>query len=157
MVLSEVQKRNGRDRVVAEELARRLRDEHLAAVPGSGDPRRTVHTETYVAFSADRGLAGVNPHADAELGAVRPRVLREPALAGDRGGHRILGTAEADEERIPLRVDLVAAVLDERLAQDPLVILERFPVAITEPLEQLCRALDVGEQEGDSSDRQFVD
>ena len=61
--------------------------------------------------------------------SVGPRVLRKRALARDRGGHGVLGAPERDEERVPLRVDLVAAVLRERVAQDPLVIRERFAVA----------------------------
>ena len=66
LVLSEIQQRNRRNRVVAEQFARRLRSEHLAAMPGSADPSRPVHTEADVARAADRRFTGVNSHPDAE-------------------------------------------------------------------------------------------
>jgi hypothetical protein len=85
-------------------------------------------------------------------------VLRQPALAGDGGGNRILGTAERDEERVPLRVDLVAVVLGESLTEDSTMVVEGVPVDLSAQLfEQLCGALDVGEQEGDGACRQLAD
>ena len=46
----------------------------------------------------------------------------------------------------------------KRLAEDPLMIGERLPVDVSsELLEQLGRAFDVGEQEGDGADRQLAD
>src|SRR6266849_9907622 len=97
----------------------------------------------------------MNAHAYTKLGAVGPDVLGKPALRCDRRRHRVLGATEGDEERVPLRVDLVAAVLGERLAQDPLVIGERVAVAISQLLEQLRRTLDVSKEEGDRADRQL--
>jgi len=65
-----------------------------------------------------------------------------------RGQHGILGTAEGHEEGVALGVDLLAAVGDERLAQDPLVLREHVAVFLAQPLEQSGRALDVGERAG---------
>ena len=59
----------------------------------------------------------------------------ETALARDRSRHRVLGPPEGNEERVSLRVDLVAAVFDEGLAQDSLMIRERFAVAVAQELE----------------------
>jgi len=60
----------------------------------------------------------------------------KPPLTRDRRRDRVLRPPEGDEERVALCIDLVAAVLGEGLAQDPLVILERFAVASSsEPLE----------------------
>ena len=81
----------------------------------------------------------------------------QPALTGDRCQNGILRAPEGDEERVALGVDLVAAVLGVRFPQDPLVIPERLAVALSSKLlEQLCRALYVGEEEGDGADRQLA-
>jgi hypothetical protein len=53
------------------------------------------------------------------------------------------------EERVALGVDLFAPVARERLAQDAPMLGEDLAVAIAELLEQLGRAFDVREQEGD--------
>ena len=60
---------------------------------------------------------------------------------------------ERDEEGIPLRVHLVAAVGSERLAQQPLVVREHLSVAIPQLLDEPRRALDVREEEGDCAAR----
>ena len=74
---------------------------------------------------------------------------RQAALDLGRRRYGVLGAAESDEERVALRVDLVATVRAECLAQDALVICERLTVAISQLLEQLGRSLDVGEEQCD--------
>jgi hypothetical protein len=88
---------------------------------------------------------------------LRPLVSRESALTVDRGCHGVLGASKRDEEGVALRVDLAPVVGGERLAQDPLVLLERLAVPLAELLQQPSRALDVGEEEGDGADRKLVD
>ena len=121
----------------------------LPAVAGGADPRGAMDVDPDVALLSDDGLAGVDAHADAELGPVRPVVARERLLGGDGGGDGVLRAAEAVEERVALRVDLLAATRAERLADDAPVIRERVGVPVAEPLEQLGRAGDVGEDERD--------
>jgi hypothetical protein len=58
---------------------------------------------------------------------------------------------ERDEERIALRVDLVAAVGVERLPEQALMVAEDCAVVITQPLHQPRRSLDVREKEGDDA------
>ena len=94
-----------------------------------------MHTEADITLTTDGGLAGVDTHADTKLGVVRPGMFFETALAGDRSRHRVLGPPEGNEERVSLRVDLVASVFGEGLAQDPLMILECFAVAVAQKLE----------------------
>ncbi len=157
-MLTEVTKGDVRDGIVAEQFARRLGHEHLAAVPCRGDPRPAVDTESDIALTAHRRLARVDAHADTQLSVVGPRMLGEAELARDRAGDGVLGAPEGDEERVSLRVDLVAAVLGERLAEDPLVVGERPTVDVASQLfEQLRGSFDVCEQEGDGADGQFVD
>ena len=71
-VLTEVAQADLRGPVVAEQLARRLRHEHLAAVPGRADARRTWTPMPDVALAAHAGLARVDAHAHAQLGALGP-------------------------------------------------------------------------------------
>jgi hypothetical protein len=77
----------------------------------------------------------VDTHADTKLGVFRPGMFLETALARDRSRHRVLGPPEGNEERVSLRVDLVAAVFGEGLAQDSLMIRECFAVALAQKLE----------------------
>ena len=121
----------------------RRREQDLPAVPGGADARRAVDVDPDVALLADDGLAGVDAHADAELGPVRPVMARERLLRRDGGRDRVLRAAEAVEERVALRVDLLAPARAERLADDAAVIRERVGVPVAEPLEQLGRAGDV--------------
>ena len=127
------------------ELAGRLRDEHLPAVPHRGDPRGAVDVEPDVPLVGDDRLARVNAHADAD----RPGRQRRLALL--RGGQRITRARERNEERVALRVDLDPVVRGERCTKRAAMLAERVGVAVTELVQQLRRALDVGEEEGDGS------
>jgi hypothetical protein len=52
-------------------------------------------------------------------------------------------------------VEFAACVGGERLAQDPLVLAEHLAISIAEPLDELRRALDVREEEGDGTTRKM--
>jgi hypothetical protein len=84
--------------------ARRLRNEHLAAVTGGGDPRREVDVLADITLAADVRAPRVQAHAHAD----RTRGQRPLALAGglDRLGRR----RERIKKCVPLCVDLHAAV-----------------------------------------------
>ena len=99
------------DRLPGDEVARRLRQEHLASVPGGGDPRRTVDVHPDVALVGHDGLARVQPHANADRSVAKRR------LPVRGGADRVGGARERDEERIALRVHLDAAVPREGLPQ----------------------------------------
>src|SRR5215211_692208 len=101
-----------------------------------GDARHSMHGETHVPLAGSGRLARVDAHAHPELDTLRPRVRSQPALAGDRRCDRVLCPPEGDEERIALAVDLVPAVLLERLAQDALVLSEGIRIALAQLLEQ---------------------
>jgi hypothetical protein len=97
--------------VRVDELARRLRDEHLPAVADGGDPSGAVDVEADVSLLGDTRLAGVDPHAHTDR-SVAERVL------GVVCGRQCIGrTREGDEERVPLGVDLDPAVPLERVAK----------------------------------------
>ena len=63
---------------------------------------------------------------------------------------------ECNEERVPLRVDLVAPVRAESRSQEPPVIREHGWITITKLLDESRRPLDVREEEGDCPFRKFV-
>jgi hypothetical protein len=134
--------------VVAHEPGRGARDEHLAAVAGVADSRGLVDGEANVAVAAYVGLARVQTHAHLDLGALGPLVVGQDGLPGSRGRDTGPGTAEDDEERVALGVDLDPAGLDERLPQQLVVGREDVAVAVApELLQQPRGAFDVGEQE----------
>lgn len=134
-----------------DERRRRGRDEYLPAVPGGGNPRRSVHVDADIALIVQMRGARVDAdaHADRPGGQPPERVGRrlECARCGRKG----------DEEGVPLRVDLDAAVGVERLAQDAAMLAECLRVVLgTQLVEQLRRPLDVGEEEGDGSGRKVA-
>ncbi len=152
VVLAEVAERDSFELVVVEHGRCRLRGEDLPAVTGRHDPRGAVHAHPVVAaLLGEVRLAGVQAHAHAQLGALGPVVRRERALTVRGRGGRVARAGEDVEEGVALRVDLLAAVRGERLAEEALVRLEHAAVAVAQLFQQLRRSLDVGEEEGDGA------
>ena len=79
---AEVREREARPAAV-EELARRLRDEHLAAVGRRADPCAAVDAEADVPAVARVDRARVEAHPDAQRPPVRPGVPLESVLSLD--------------------------------------------------------------------------
>jgi hypothetical protein len=99
-----------------------------------------------VALVGKERSAGVDSHADLDriCGKVLLRLLRR--------GYGISSSAECEEERIALRVDLRAAHGAEGLAHDAAMIARDHGIArVAELLQQPGRALDVSEGKGDGS------
>ena len=153
MLLPEVADADAVGKLVADQRAGRFRQEDLATVPGRADPCRADHVEADVPLVADRRLARVEAHADTHLGALRPGVAREGPLTLDCDTHGVARARERVEERVALGVDLAPIGLPEDLAQEPPVVRHDLAVVVAEPLEEACRALDVGEQKGDGPAR----
>jgi hypothetical protein len=122
-------------------------------VPRRGDPGGANDVEAEVALVPDRRLTGVQTHANAHLLALGPGVGVEAALRVDCGGNRIAGSREREEEAVSLRVDLSSVAGDECLANDPPVLAGHLGVAVAQLLQQLGRAFDVREDEGDGPGR----
>ena len=110
------------------EIRGRLRQEHLPAVPGGGDPRRPVHVEPDVALVGPERLARVQAHPHAHR-AVRKRALR---VGGGR--HGVGRAREGDEERVALRVDLDPVVPPPGVPQRTAVLGEHVRVPVAELL-----------------------
>jgi hypothetical protein len=127
-----------------QELACRVREKHLSTVGDHPDPRRTMQTETLL---ADDRLVRVNSHADKHLDALRPCVLGQGALCKHSRAECPVGPLEREEERVALVVDLAAALLLDGFPQDSVMLSQGGGIALAQLLQELSRALDVGEEE----------
>ena len=116
-------------------------------MPGGRDSGGPVDVDPDVVVPAERSLAGVQAHPNADrAGWLGPPVGRQRSL---RGGRRLDGpfrAREDDEERIAFGRDLHAAGGFEGRAQQALVIFEDGRVAIPEGRHEESRALDVREE-----------
>src|SRR5919108_5320068 len=112
--------------ISARKITRRLRDEDLPAVAGSGDPRGAVDVDPDVALVGQGRLAGVHSHAHAN-----PPFGERVARRG-RCGERIGSLRERDEKRIPLCVDLDPAVALKSFAQTPAMLSQHLRIAVAE-------------------------
>lgn len=90
-------------------------------------------------------------HADGNRNVARPGIVGRRTLSADAGRDRIGRAGEGDEEGIALRIHLRAAALGERSAKQTAMRSEHLPIALLQPLYQLRRAVDVGEEERDGS------
>jgi hypothetical protein len=63
-----------------------------------------------------------------------------------RGGDRVAGPREGNEERITLGVDLATVVLVERCPQQALMLTKDLGVAVAQPRQQPRRTLDVADR-----------
>ena len=137
--------------LAVDERPRRRRHDDLSAVAGRGDPSGLVQLAPGVALAGQLQLTGVqaHPHLD---GAWRERLLTLSSSS-----QRLDRIGKGIQKRVPLRVDLDAAVSGEGGAQKPAVLRERLDVAgLAQLLDQPRRALDVREQQSDVSGRQLT-
>src|SRR5262249_7423243 len=130
LVLAEVAQRDVRRWIVAQQLARRLGDEHLSPVTRPGYPRRAVDAKADVTLAAVGRLARVHAHAHTEAPALWPLVRGQVALDVERRSDSVLRTAKRREERVSLRVDLPAVVRGQGFANDLLMVAERDRVVV---------------------------
>ena len=150
-MLAKVEKLDARNvlLLILEQVVRRLRHEDLPTVPGRRDARGAMDGNARVRAVGRRGLTRVDSDANSDIGAVRPRMLRQRPLSVDGSEHGVARVCECDEERITLGVDLVTVVRCERFAKDPLVLGQHRLIAVAQPLDELGRPLDIGEEKGD--------
>ena len=154
-MLAEVAQRHGTRKVVADEVGRRLRHEHLSSVAGAHHARGAVYVEAHVVVTGEKRLSRVETHSHAQHSSFRPAMGGMPALDLRRRGHAIARLAKRAQERVPVRADLDPAMIVERRADEAAVHLQSVRVGVrSELLEQPRRAFDVREQHRDHSARQ---
>jgi len=134
-----------------DESPRRLREQHLAAVPDGRDAGGAVDVDPDVAFRGQVRLARMEPHPDLDRAAGQ----RPLGVYGRPDG--VGGPSEGDEEGIALGIDLDPAVSGDGPADDPTMLRQSLVVGVAEIAQQPRRTLDVGEQEGDHTGRQQAD
>jgi hypothetical protein len=116
---------------------------------GRRDSRRPVHVDPDIVVIDETTLAGVQADPDADQHALGPRHRRQAARGGDGRRDRLARICEGDEERIPFRPALDAGVLGDRGAHRLAMQLQHGWILLLERLDEACRPLDVGEEEGD--------
>jgi hypothetical protein len=134
--------------LVLQEGDRRLRDKNLSAVPGRANPRSAVHREPNVSLVGELDRPRVDPHADAKLRGPGPALGAKCLLRRHRRQHRVAWPGEGGEERVSLRVDYAALVIDECIPLE--ITLPRLDCRILLPelAAESCGTLDVAEEEG---------
>ena len=133
---------------VGEEIPGRLREKHLAAVPGRHHPGGAVDVHPDVVVVREDRLAAVDAHADSNSG------VGESLLRGERGRHGVRRLLEGHEERVAAGIDHDAAVRVDGFADHAVVLGEDLGVAGAELVQETGGALDVGEEERDFAGRE---
>ncbi len=137
--------------VEPDKRGRRGGDEHLSAVADCGDARSAMHVVSDVALIGDERRPGVE--TDAHVDRAGRQRLRERSPSCESARRR----REGEEEGVALGVDLDPAFGRTRLPYDSAVLGERIRVGLgTQRVQELGRALDVGEEEGDGACREVV-
>ena len=126
------------------------RQDHLAAVGSRCDPCGAVDVVADVGPGADHAQAGVQAHPDLDrVDAMGKRAGRQRPLGVDRGRDRRRRRREDDEERVALGADLEPVVGGPGGPEQVAMAVEHVAVGLgPELLDELGRAFDVGEQEG---------
>lgn len=139
--------------VVRQEVLRLPGQQDLAAVAREADPSGSVDLDAEVVLVGDDGLTGVQTHPYPHLGAGWPGVFSHSPLGSDGGLDRAIRVLEGDEELVATTVDLPAARLRHRSAQNRPVVDEHVAELLAEAVRKVGRALEVGEEERDRARR----
>ena len=133
-----------------DERPRRLREENLPTVADRRDARALVDVEPDVTLLGQSRLACVQPHSYLDGAA------REGALAVAGSGDGVRGPRERNEEGVALGIDLDAVAFGDGRAKQPAVLVKCLRIVVTELVQELRRALDVGEEERDHTGREIA-
>ena len=153
-VATEGAERHARRRLVAGDVARRLRDDDLVPVPGRADAGCDVDVQADVPLLAELRLARVDADAHAEHALGRPGLPAELPLELRRRRDGVARAREGQERPVARPVDLVPGVPRRDLAHDLAHARANGGVALAERVQQARRALDVGEEERDGPARE---
>ena len=139
----------GRD-LIDEQFLSGLGKQDLAAVPGGEQPGASVQGLPEVLALAQLGLAGMECHADLELGAGRPGCLSEFTLELERIGGGISGATKDGHGAIAgsSAANIDAAVALQAAGHDSVVLSHRGAHGWWGRLPGFCGALQVGEDKG---------
>ena len=139
-----------------DERRRRRREQDLAAVARRRDPRRADHVEARVPLVTEMRDTRMEPHPHLHDDPVGPPMVADPRLPGERRAQSRLNLVEDGRDLVACCVDLGAAVRCDLLAQQAADVGDEARVAAPGAPDELGRALDVREEEGDGSGWQRV-
>ncbi len=142
-----------RRQVVATEIVRRLGEKRLTAVTSREKARDTVERRAEIVAVAHFDRAGVKRHAHAQLRSFGPRLAMERALRFECRGKSVGRRVERRAEGVPARLEDVAVVIVDAVAQQRIVARERSAHRIGVRFPQPRAALDVGEEQRDGAGR----
>lgn len=150
-MIAEIAQCHGGDVLIVDDPGRGAREQYLSTVRQRAQPGGSMHRQAGVAMLGAVRIAGMEPHTDPDLHAASPGIGGERPLCGDCRRHRITSMPERHEERIPLRVHNDAAVFVERRTEHTAMFSQYRSVLLLQPLDKLCRAIDIGKEQRDGS------
>jgi len=131
-----------------------LGEDDLSAVCHRRHPRSLMYRECDVLGPDRRCQPHVHAHPNSDLDTFRPALWLKRSLPLGACPRRVADLPEGDEEAVPLRVDLVAAVRCPSPPQQLLVPVQNVGVAVAETAQKPGRALYVREDERNDARRQ---
>ncbi len=135
----------------SDERPGRLGEEDLPSSALGADAGGADDVQADVSLLVERGLTGMKTDAHADALSAGPSRRGVDALCLDGGCNGVAGAREDVEERVALRVHLDTVERAERGADHLPMGAQDLGILVTESLEELCRVLDVREDERDRS------
>ena len=152
-MLSDIPQAHAIWEVMLHQIAGRLGEQHLSAMPGAHDPCASVEIQTNVPLGGKLWFPGVQAHAHPDPHAFRPGMSEEEALRIYGSFDGIGGACKGHKKGLSRRIDLVTVPpLDCRTQQVP-PFFQHQRVAAAQLLQQAGRPLDVSEEQRDRSFR----
>jgi hypothetical protein len=87
-------------------------------------------------------------HSHTDFRAHRPVLFKQGSLCGNSGGNRATRMGKNREVGIPVHIHFAASILEYRRSQQNQMALQGFFELVSQQLQKLGRAFDVGEKYG---------
>jgi hypothetical protein len=111
VMLSDIPQAHAIWEVMLHQIAGRLGEQHLSAVPDTHDPFASLEIQANVPLGGKLWLPGVQAHAHPDLHAFRPDMGEEETLRIDGGFDGIGGACKGHKKSLSRRIDLVTVPL----------------------------------------------
>ncbi len=118
------------------------------------DTSRTVHIDADVVVPSEGCGSGVESDADQHLAVFRPGKGGERQLNRHRCSNRVGCGFEDTEKGVAFGGDLDTRIGRNRFSDQSVVRFQNIWITIRKLMQETCRTLDVGEQEGDRAGRE---
>jgi hypothetical protein len=135
------------------QIAGRLGEQHLSAVPSAHDLCASLEIQTNVPLGGKLWLPGVQAHAHTDPHAFRPGMGEEEALRIYSGFDGISGVCKGHKKGLSRRIDFVTVPLLACRTQQVPPFFQHQRGTVAQVLQQAGRPLDVSEEQRDRSFR----